>query len=48
MSIWNAPTRARTHIPAHPVSLPDLAIFAGSMIVAMLVGIVASGLLPIA
>ena len=48
MSIWHAPSSERPHIPAHPVTLPDLAIFAGGMIVAMLVGIAASGLLPIA
>ena len=49
MSIWHAPTRAQrhAHIPAHPINLQDLAIFAGGLVIAMLVGIAASGILPI-
>jgi hypothetical protein len=46
VSIWHAPSNERPHIPAHPVTLPDLAIFAAGMLVAVLVGIGASGLLP--
>jgi hypothetical protein len=51
VSIWHAPTRAPAHrhpqIPAHPITLQDVAIFAGGLIVAMMVGIAASGVLPI-
>ena len=49
MSIWHAPTRAhpQPHIPAHPVTLQDLAIFAGGLVIAMLVGIAASAVLRI-
>jgi hypothetical protein len=49
VSIWHAPTRAQPqhpHIPAHPVSLQDMAIFAGGLVIAMVVGIIASGVLP--
>lgn len=49
MSIWHAQTRAHphhAHIPAHPVTLQDMAIFAGGLVIAMLVGIAASGVLP--
>ncbi len=47
MSIWHAQTPARSHIPAHHVTVQDLAIFAGGMIVAVLVGIAATGILPV-
>ena len=47
MSIWHAPTRAHPHIPAHPITLQEIAIFAGGLIVAMMVGIAASGVLPL-
>jgi hypothetical protein len=50
VSIWHAPTRAHPnpqHIPAHPVTLQDMAIFAGGLVLAMLVGIAASGVLPL-
>ncbi len=45
MSIWQAPPRAR--IPAHPLTLSDLAIFAGGMLVAVMLGIAATGVIPI-
>lgn len=44
MSIWQAPQRPR--IPAHPLKLSDLAIFAAGMLVAILLGIGATGVLP--
>jgi hypothetical protein len=50
MSFWHAPTRAHPHhphIPAHPVTVQDMLIFAGGLVIAMLVGIAASGVLPI-
>jgi hypothetical protein len=47
VSIWHTPTPVRPHIPAHHVTAQDLAIFAGGMIVAMLVGIAATGILPV-
>ena len=46
MSVWHAPPRERVHIPAHPFSPQDLAIFAGGILLAMMIGIAASGLLP--
>jgi hypothetical protein len=45
VSIWHAPQRPR--IPAHPLTLSDLAIFATGMLVAVLLGIAASGVIPI-
>ena len=53
MSIWHAPQPApepvtqRPRIPAHPLTLSDLAIFGGGMLLAVLLGIAATGLLPI-
>ena len=43
MSIWQAPQRPR--IPAHPLTFSDLVIFAGGMLIAVLLGIVASGVI---
>lgn len=44
MSIWQAPQRPR--IPAHPLTLSDVTIFASGLVIAVLLGIAASGLLP--
>ena len=44
MSIWHAPQRPR--IPTHPLTLSDVAIFAGGILVAVLLGIAASGVIP--
>ena len=45
MSIWQAPQRPR--IPHHPLTLADLAIFAGGMLIAVLLGIAASGVIRV-
>jgi hypothetical protein len=45
VSIWQAPQRPR--IPTHPLTLSDLAIFAAGMLVAVLLGIAATGVLPL-
>jgi hypothetical protein len=45
VSIWQAPQRPR--IPTHPLTRADLAIFAGGVLVAVLLGIAVSGLIPI-
>ena len=47
MSIWHAHSPARSHIPAHRITVQDVAIFAGSMILAMFIGIAATGILPV-
>ncbi len=49
MSIWHAQQQApeRPRIPTHPLTLSDLAIFAGGMLLAVLLGIAATGLIPI-
>ena len=45
VSIWQAPQRPR--IPAHhPLTFSDLAIFAGGMLLAVMLGIAATGVLP--
>jgi hypothetical protein len=44
VSIWQAPQQPRN--PRHPLTLSDLAIFAGGMLVAVMLGIAATGLLP--
>jgi uncharacterized protein involved in exopolysaccharide biosynthesis len=44
VSIWHVPQRPR--IPAHPLTLSDLAIFAGGMLLAVMLGIAATGVLP--
>ena len=46
MSIWHAPISARPQSPAHHVTVQDVAIFAGGVIFAMLIGIAATGMLP--
>ncbi len=46
MSIWQAPPQP-PRIPRHGLTLSDLAIFAGGMLVAVLLGIAATGMLPI-
>ena len=43
MSSLEAPQRPR--VPAHPLTLSDVAIFAGGMLLAVLLGIAASGLI---
>jgi hypothetical protein len=45
VSIWQAPQQPR--IPRHPLTFSDLAIFAGGMLVAVMLGIAASGVIPI-
>jgi hypothetical protein len=45
VSIWQAPQRPRTS--AHPLTFSDLAIFAGGMLAAVLLGIAASGAIPL-
>ncbi len=45
MSIWQAPPRPRVH--AHPLTFSDVAIFAGGMLLAVMLGIAASGVIPI-
>ena len=45
MSIWQAPQRSR--IPHHPLTFSDLAIFAGGMLIAVLLGIAASGVIRV-
>ena len=47
MSIWHAHSTARSHIPAHHITVQDVAIFAGGIIFAMLIGIAATGILPV-
>jgi hypothetical protein len=50
MSVWPTPHHnheARAHIPAHPLSLQDLAIFAGGLLIAVMIGVAASGVLPL-
>jgi hypothetical protein len=53
VSIWHVPPQAsediaqRPRIPAHPLTLSDLAIFGGGMLLAVLLGIAATGLIPI-
>ena len=45
MSIWQAPQRPRSS--AHPLTLSDIAIFAGGMLLAVMLGIAASGVIPL-
>jgi hypothetical protein len=44
VSIWHAPQRPR--VPGHRLALADLAIFAGGMLLAVMLGIAATGVLP--
>jgi hypothetical protein len=48
MSVWPAHGKTQRQVPAHPFSLQEVAIFATGVLVAMMVGIAASGVLPIA
>jgi hypothetical protein len=43
--IWQTPQRPR--VPAHPLTMSDVAIFAGGMLLAVMLGIAASGVIPI-
>lgn len=43
MSIWQTPPRPRVH----PLTISDVAIFAGGMVLAVMLGIAASGVIPI-
>jgi hypothetical protein len=45
VSIWQAPQQPR--IPAHRLTFSDLAIFAGGMLVAVMLGIAATGVIPL-
>jgi len=45
VSIWQAPQHPRVH--AHPLTFSDVAIFAGGMFLAVMLGIAASGVIPI-
>jgi hypothetical protein len=47
VSIWQAPPQ-QPRIPRHhPLTLSDLAIFAGGMLVAVMLGIAATGAIPL-
>jgi hypothetical protein len=46
VSIWQTPQQ-RPRIPAHPLTASDLAIFAGGLVFAVLLGIAASGAIPL-
>jgi hypothetical protein len=46
VSIWQAPPQ-QPRIPRHPLTFSDLAIFAGGMLVAVMLGIAATGAIPI-
>ncbi len=48
MSVWHPPGKTQQQGPVHPFSLQEVAIFATGVLVAMMVGIAASGVLPIA
>ena len=47
MSVWHAPGKTQRQAPAHPFSLQEVAIFATGILVAVMVGIAASGVLPL-
>jgi hypothetical protein len=47
VSIWQAPPQPPRIPPHHPLTFSDLAIFAGGMLVAVLLGIAATGMLPV-
>jgi len=47
VSIWHAHSTARSHTPAHHITVQDVAIFAGGTIFAVFIGIAATGLLPV-
>jgi hypothetical protein len=46
MSVWHAQGKTRLY-PTHPPTLQEIAIFAGGLFVAVMVGIAASGVLPL-
>jgi hypothetical protein len=46
VSNWHAPISAHPRSPAHHITMQDLAIFAGGLVFAMLIGIAATGILP--
>jgi hypothetical protein len=46
MSVWHAQEKTRLY-PMHAPTLQEIAIFAGGLFVAVMVGIAASGVLPL-
>ena len=46
MSVWHAQDKTRLH-PTHAPTLQEIAIFAAGLFAAVMVGIVASGVLPL-
>jgi hypothetical protein len=46
MSVWHAHEKTRLY-PTHAPTLQEIAIFAGGLFVAVMVGIAASGVLPL-
>jgi len=46
MSVFHAPEKTRRHGPDHAFTLQEIVIFAFGALAAMMVGIAASGLLP--
>jgi len=47
MSVWHAQRKTRLHQLAHAFSIQEVAIFAAGLFAAVMVGIAASGVLPI-
>jgi len=47
MSVFHAPEKSQRHGPAHTFTLQEIVIFAFGALAAMMVGIAASGVLPI-
>jgi hypothetical protein len=47
MYLSHTPRKAHPHLPAHPLSLQEMAIIAAGLLVAMMVGVAASGVLPL-
>jgi hypothetical protein len=48
MSVFHAPEKTQRHGPVHGFKLQEIVIFAVGVFAAMLVGIAATGVLPIA
>ena len=46
MSVWHAHGKTRLH-PAHKPTLQEVAVFAVGLFVAVMIGIAASGVLPL-
>jgi hypothetical protein len=46
MSVWRAQEKTRLY-PTHPPTLQEIAIFAAGLFAAVMVGIAASGVLPL-